>query len=267
MIFVTLGTQDKAFPRLLRVLDKHIKSGLIQDKVVVQAGYTDYQSEKMEIFDSLPKEEFESYIEKADLVITHGGVGSILDAISRGKVVIAAPRLSKYKEHTNDHQKQIVNEFAKEGYILALKDFSKFEKVYEKSKKFQPKVYHSQQAAFCQLIKNYIDTTAHISWYHRDFRVIFASIINMFIFCGFWLLELPLYIGVMVSYMVSCLLLYLLNSRKLRRPLLLLIGFFWLDLACFYLLEAQWGFPVVLAKLVSDLVLIILYHFIDKRND
>ena len=43
MIFVTLGTQDKSFERLLKAIDKEIEKGTIKDKVVVQAGYTKYE--------------------------------------------------------------------------------------------------------------------------------------------------------------------------------------------------------------------------------
>ena len=53
MILVTLGTQDKSFERLLKAIDKEIKKGNIKDKVLVQAGYTKYKSENMEIFESV----------------------------------------------------------------------------------------------------------------------------------------------------------------------------------------------------------------------
>ena len=38
--------------------------------------------------------------------------------------MIVAAREAKYKEHVNDHQKQILETFSKEGYILALNDFN-----------------------------------------------------------------------------------------------------------------------------------------------
>ena len=113
MILVILGTQDKGFPRLLKAIDREIKKGNIKDKVVVQAGSTKYSSKNMEIFDLLPGPEFEKLMDDADIIITHGGVGSILSAIKKNKKVIAAARLAKYKEHHNDHQKQVIGEFVK----------------------------------------------------------------------------------------------------------------------------------------------------------
>ena len=87
MILVILGTQDKEFPRLLEAVDKQIKKGNIKDKVIVQAGQTKYESKNMEIFHLLPAPEFEKLMDKANLIITHGGAGSILSAIKKGKKV------------------------------------------------------------------------------------------------------------------------------------------------------------------------------------
>ena len=81
MIFVTLGTQDKEFTRLLEAIDREIEKGNIKERVVVQAGYTKYESKNMEIFDLISTDEFNKYIKSADLIITHGGAGSILTAI------------------------------------------------------------------------------------------------------------------------------------------------------------------------------------------
>lgn len=167
MIFVTLGTQDKSFSRLLKAIDKEIEKGNIKDKVVVQAGLTKYKSKNMEIFDLIPADKFDQYIEKSDLVITHGGAGSILTALKKNKKVIAAARLSKYKEHTNDHQIQIVKEFSDEGYILELNDFNKLGKLIEKSKKFKPKKFMSNTKNMIKLLEDYIEDVNHISWFNK----------------------------------------------------------------------------------------------------
>ena len=87
MIFVTLGTQDKGFERLLKAIDKAIDDGTIKDKVIVQAGFTKYESKNMEIFTEVSKEEFDKYLKEAKLVITHGGVGSIVGALKYHKKV------------------------------------------------------------------------------------------------------------------------------------------------------------------------------------
>ena len=45
MIFVTLGTQDKQFKRLLEAVDKLD----INDKIIAQTGSTEFKSDKVEI--------------------------------------------------------------------------------------------------------------------------------------------------------------------------------------------------------------------------
>ena len=157
MIFVTLGTQDKVFTRLLSDIEKEINEGNIKEKVVVQAGFTKYNSDKMQIFDLLPKEEFDKYISKCDLLITHGGVGSILTGLKNNKKVIAAPRLAKYNEHMNDHQKQIIEKFSSAGYILAYNEGDRLSEVLAQVKKFKPQKYISNTSEFVKIIKKFID--------------------------------------------------------------------------------------------------------------
>ena len=95
MILITLGTQDKEFTRLLDQVQKEIDKGNIKDKVIVQAGHTKYESKDMEIFDLIDREKFSELISSCDLLITHGGVGSIITGLQNDKKVIVAPRLSK----------------------------------------------------------------------------------------------------------------------------------------------------------------------------
>ena len=85
MILVLLGTQNNSFHRLLEKMDELINKGIINEKVIVQSGYTNYESKNMRVFDLIPQEELERYQEQADLIITHGGVGSIVSSIKKRK--------------------------------------------------------------------------------------------------------------------------------------------------------------------------------------
>ena len=159
MILVTLGTQDKQFTRLLKNIDSEITKGNIKEKVIVQAGYTmdKYQTDNMEMFDLIDRDEFNKLVNECSLLITHGGVGSILTGLKAGKKVIACPRLFKYKEHMNDHQVQIINEFAKAGYILAYNENDDLSKILKKVKNFKPNKYVSNTNNFVNMIKDFID--------------------------------------------------------------------------------------------------------------
>lgn len=152
MILVTLGTQKEPFTRLLDYIEK----SNIKEKIIVQAGHTKYDSKKMEIFDFIPYEKMNEYISKADIIITHAGTGSILMPLKKGKKVIACARLEKYDEHVDDHQKQILEVFKEEGYILELDENSKLDDLMKEINDFKPKKYKSNTENFINKLKTEI---------------------------------------------------------------------------------------------------------------
>lgn len=157
MILVTLGTQDKKFYRLLDAIEKQISIGNIKEEVIVQAGYSsDYKSKKMKIFDLIPIAEFDELVKKCNILITHGGVGTIITGLKNNKKVIAAARLKKYGEHTNDHQLQIIENFSNAGYILKLDNFNKLDEVLASIDTFKPKKYKSNAKKFVKIVENEI---------------------------------------------------------------------------------------------------------------
>jgi len=157
MILVLLGTQNNSFFRLLDEIENCINSGLINEEVIVQAGHTSYHSDKIKILDFISESEINELIKKANYIITHGGVGSIISGIKSNKKVIAVSRLSKYNEHVNDHQIQIVNKFNNDGYIIGLNDVSLLKNGIEKISTFIPKKYTSSTQNILNIVSNYID--------------------------------------------------------------------------------------------------------------
>lgn len=118
MIFVTLGTQQIPFTRIMRMLDELIIQEHIQDEVVVQAGFTDYETTNFKCIKFLKENEFQEYISQATVIITHAGSGALFSSIKSGKKVIAVARLSKYGEMIDDHQTELTRKLAEDGYIL-----------------------------------------------------------------------------------------------------------------------------------------------------
>lgn len=157
MILVMLGTQNNSFHRLLEKIDNLIKKGIIKDDVIVQAGYTKFKSKNMQIFDMIPRESIEDYQRKADLIITHGGVGSIITSLKLGKKVIAIPRLHEYGEHVNNHQIDIVELFSKKGYILGCEDVNKLEETLKKVESFTPEKYELNNHMMLNIIEDFIE--------------------------------------------------------------------------------------------------------------
>ncbi len=185
MILVTLGTQDKSFVRLLEAIQKQIDLGAIKDRVVVQAGYTKFKSKDMEIFELIPMEQFDDLIKSCDILITHGGVGSIITGLKNDKKVIAAARLKKYNEHTNDHQLQIIENFDSAGYILKLDDFDKLGKIVSLAKKFKPNKYKSNTKNMIKLVDEYIESKPSKISYFRIILLIIFIILLIYVFLNF----------------------------------------------------------------------------------
>ena len=157
MILVMLGTQKNDFSRLLKEIENCIDDGTIKEEVIVQAGSTKYNTEKMQLFDLIGSEELDKKKEEAHFIITHGGVGSIVGSLKLGKKVIAVPRLKKYKEHVNDHQKQIVDNFDKKGYIKGVENISNLREAIQNIDSFTPKKFESNTQSVIKIVENYID--------------------------------------------------------------------------------------------------------------
>lgn len=157
MVLVLLGTQNNSFHRLLKEIEKNIENKNITEEVVVQAGYTKYETEKMKVFETLPKEELGELIKKASYVISHGGVGSMITSNQEGKKVIAVPRQKKYQEHVNDHQKATVEEFKQKGYVMGIDKVEELGEAIKKLKEFEPVLYKKKESNIIKIIEEYIE--------------------------------------------------------------------------------------------------------------
>lgn len=157
MILVLLGTQNNSFHRLLEEVENNIKNGTIKEDVIVQAGYTKFESKNMKLFDLMSKEQLDKFQDEANLIITHGGVGSIISSIEKEKNVIAVPRMHEYGEHVNNHQKEIVKDFNDKGYIIGIEKVEDLKQAIIKSKDFKPKKYQPNNEKMLKIIEEFID--------------------------------------------------------------------------------------------------------------
>ena len=117
MIFVTVGSQKFQFNRLLETIDNLIDKKVIKDKVFAQIGVSDYKPKNYEYVDYMTQDEFNKKLKECDMLITHSGTGVIVNSVKLGKKVIGVPRLAKYGEHVDDHQVQLIKEFADLNFI------------------------------------------------------------------------------------------------------------------------------------------------------
>lgn len=113
MIFITVGTHEQPFDRLLKCIDKMVEDGKIKEEIVCQKGYTDYEPKNYKAEKLIPYEQMQENIEKARIVITHGGPASFIAPLSIGKIPIVVPRKKEFNEHVNNHQLEFSKEVEK----------------------------------------------------------------------------------------------------------------------------------------------------------
>ena len=286
MILVVLGTQDKQFTRLLEAVDREIEKGVIKDRVVVQAGQTKYESKNMEIFDLVPAPEFNKLMDEADLIITHGGAGTILTGIKKGKKIIAAARLAQYKEHHNDHQKQIIGEFASRGYIMELRDFNKLGTMIQKMKNFKPKKFESNTQNMIKLIDDYIKDSDHTAWYHKYKEGILylffggcTTLVNIVSFMILRFLTVGTYVSNGIAWVLAVLFAFVTNklyvfesknksAKTVTREAVSFFAFrllsLFIDMGMMYVMIDVFSWNELLAKVLANIVVIIVNYVFSK---
>ncbi len=157
MIFVILGSQKFQFNRLLKKLDELLTVGKLTDEVYAQIGDSDYIPQHYKYDKFLNQDDFRKKTEESNMVITHGGTGAIIGAVTKGKKVIAVPRLAKFGEHVDDHQVQLITEFGDMGIIEPCFDIDKLDECIERVKVTEYKSYESNTHRIVADIADYIE--------------------------------------------------------------------------------------------------------------
>lgn len=157
MILVLLGTFKINFSRPLFAIEKAAIEYHYDQAVIVQAGHTAFKSDVLNIRTFIDSDELNNLYQEAEIIVTHAGVGSILKAFKMKKKIIAIPRLYKYHEHVDDHQLDILEEFAKHNYLIPWNEHDNFNELVERAKNFTPVPYASNKQDLEQYLINYIE--------------------------------------------------------------------------------------------------------------
>lgn len=123
MIFVTLGTHEQPFNRLVQEIDNLKRDGIITEDVIIQTGYSTYEPKYCQWDKLIPYKQMIKNVEDARIVITHGGPASFIMPLQIGKTPIVVPRQKKFDEHVNDHQVEFARNVAQRmGTIIPVED-------------------------------------------------------------------------------------------------------------------------------------------------
>ena len=123
MIFVTVGTHEQPFNRLIECIDNLKRDGIITEEVIMQTGYSTYEPQSCTWQKLYPYQEMLRLVEQARIVITHGGPSSFIMPLQIGKIPIVVPRKHEFNEHVNDHQVAFAKAVAERmGTIIVVDD-------------------------------------------------------------------------------------------------------------------------------------------------
>ncbi len=126
MIFVTVGTHEQPYNRLVECIDKLKEDGDIQEAVIIQTGYSTYEPQHCKWQKLFPYQEMLKLVEEARIVITHGGPSSFIMPLQIGKTPIVVPRRHEFNEHVNDHQVAFSKAVGERlGTIILVEDMDK----------------------------------------------------------------------------------------------------------------------------------------------
>lgn len=161
MIFVTVGTHEQSFERLLKYIDKMIENDIINEEVICQKGFTNYEPKNYKAEKLLPYEKMQENIKKARIIITHGGPASFLEPLKYGKVPIVVPRKKEFNEHVNNHQLEFSKEVEKrmKNIIVAEDEKQLFDCIINYNKKIEElnSTNPSNNLEFCKNLKSEIE--------------------------------------------------------------------------------------------------------------
>ena len=123
MIFVTVGTHEQPFNRLVQKMDELKKNGTIQEDVIIQTGFSTYEPQYCQWSKLIPYQQMIKNVEEARIVIMHGGPASFIMPLQIGKTPIVVPRQHKFDEHVNNHQVEFARNVEKRmGTIIDVED-------------------------------------------------------------------------------------------------------------------------------------------------
>ncbi len=161
MIFVTVGTHEQPFNRLLEYIDNLKRDSLITEDVIMQTGFSTYRPKYCEWSKLLPYKQIEKNVQDAHIVITHGGPASFVMPLQIGKTPIVVPRQHQFGEHVNDHQVDFVKAVSQRmGTIIPVIDINELQdKIlnYDDIVASMPSGLNSNNAEFCRKLEEMVE--------------------------------------------------------------------------------------------------------------
>ena len=115
MIFLTNGTTG-SFDRLVIAMD-NIAATIPDMQIIAQISASSYVVKNMQTIAFISPLEYYKIFDKASLIVSHAGMGTIISALQKGKPIIVMPRRFFFNEHNSDHQVATAQKLAALNYV------------------------------------------------------------------------------------------------------------------------------------------------------
>jgi len=136
LIFVTVGTCDKPFDRLIKAVDD--LTVRLSEEVVIQIGVSKYLPKNATCFGFCSPQQMESLIDQANLIIAHAGFGNIGQCIKKQKRIILVPRERRFGDAI-DNQVELAEYLARRSRgIICLRDINRLPEALTEIKNITP---------------------------------------------------------------------------------------------------------------------------------
>lgn len=156
-LFVPLGTQKFPFNRLVEKLNCMVNEGKYRaEEIVMQSSVYEVRP-IFKHYDLVPAELFNNLIDNAELVITHGGVNSIISCMTRRKPLVITPRFMEYGEHVDNHQVEIAKLMKNKFDVIVVEDMTKLPEAIDAAIHHEYRQWVSHNKELISAIKDVVD--------------------------------------------------------------------------------------------------------------
>lgn len=151
MIFVTVGTTD--FDELIKKMDE-ITPELGQN-VVAQIGRGSYVPQNYTYFRFAPS--LDEYYEQADIVVAHGGLGTLIEVMERKKKLIGLSNPDRF----DHHQEDILKSMSERKHMVWCRSLDTLKDCIQTAIDYELVPYEIPECHIASVIKEFLNKTAH----------------------------------------------------------------------------------------------------------
>ena len=161
LLFATVGA-TLPFERLVTLVLDAKRDGTITEEIVIQTGRESQAIppiEGVKAVDELSFDAIQELLEEANIVVCHGGTGSIVTALRQHCRVIVIPRRFELGEHYDNHQAEITETFAQRGLVVSADDPASFRAALDAARTMQPRAITTDYTNLIASIREILDET------------------------------------------------------------------------------------------------------------